>query len=289
MSEPVKIICADEYVLDGLLYPSASDANAFIVFQGGTAVKKEFYSNFCEWLSNQGYHVLLYDYRGVGGSRYGSLRGMNASLLDWAQLDMAAAFQFAEEKFPSLKKILVGHSIGTQLAGFIPNNHLLKGIVGINSSTGTWWKMLAPRKYGAFLLWYVVNPSLTPVFGYAPLKRLGLMEDLPRQVINQWSHWCRSQFYFGDHLGKSIPSQYFRVPNIPFTIHYFNDDYIATRKTVADLLALYKGTESKMIEHSPSDYGARFIGHFGIFSRKYKESFWKKIAEEVEAIVKLQA
>ena len=69
------------------------------------------------------------------------------------------------------------------------------------------------------------------------------------------------------------------------TIHYFSDDYIATDKTVSDLLHIHNGTLTKMIKHFPKDYGAKKIGHFGIFSRKYRESFWKRIAEEIDAFL----
>jgi len=176
----------------------------------------------------------------------------------------------------------VGHSLGTQLVGFIPNNHLLSAIIGINSSTGTWWKMKSPRNLKAALLWYIVNPLLTPIWGYAPLKLLGIMEDLPKNFINQWSNWCRSKYYFGSHLGKSIPSEYFNPPAVPFTIHYFSDDHIATYKTVGDLLHIYKGSPVNMIKHVAGDYGAKTIGHSRIFSRKYRDSFWKRIAEEIK-------
>ncbi len=281
----MNLTCKDGYQLDAILFSPSTDAKAFIIFQGGTGVKKEFYSNFCNYLSEQGFYVLLYDYRGIGGSKHGSLKGMKANLIDVAQLDMQSALQWAADNYPSLKKLLVGHSLGTQLVGFIPNNNLLSGIIGINSSTGTWWKMQMPRNFYAAFLWYVVNPLLTPLFGYAPLKRLGVMEDLPKNVINQWSRWCRSNYYFGSHLGKSIKAEYFKPPAVPFTIHYFSDDYIATHKTVSDLLHIHKDTPTKMIKHFPKDYGAKKIGHFGIFSRKYRESFWNRIAEDLKSLL----
>src|SRR5690606_14560318 len=140
---------------------------------------------FCRFLAANGFIVLSYDYRGVGGSRGKSLRGMPASLMDWGQLDMKAAISYAIDNHSQLPCILIGHSIGTQLIGFAENNNHLRAVIGIGSSTGTWWKMKRGFSVSAFLLWYVINPVLTPLFGYAPLKRLRIMEDLPRNVINQ--------------------------------------------------------------------------------------------------------
>ena len=47
---------------------------------------------------------------------------------------------------------------------------------------------------------------------------------------------------------------------------------------------IYKETPTNMMKHVPKDYGAKKIGHFGVFSRKYRDSFWKKIAEEIGEI-----
>ncbi|MFT3678244.1 MAG: alpha/beta fold hydrolase [Chitinophagaceae bacterium] len=276
----ITLYCSDGYELDGLLFEPTGPARAVVLMQGGTGIKKEFYSNFCDFLRQQGFVVISYDYRGIGGSRHGSLRGMNASLMDWAQLDMKAAIAFGEKRYPDLPMLLVGHSIGTQLIGFTPNNDRLKLVIGIASSTGTWWKMKWPGNMRSFVLWYIIHPVLTPFFGYAPLKRLRIMEDLPRRVIGQWSRWCRSSFYFGSHIGQSIPQEDFHPLKVPFIVHYFKDDTIANDQTVTDLTSIYRGTRIRMIKHRPKDYHLKKVGHSGMFSRRFKNSFWTRIAEE---------
>lgn len=278
----LELTCSDGYKLDAIIYEPDETASGIIIFQGGTAIRKEFYTNFCRFLAANGFIVLSYDYRGVGGSRGKSLRGMPASLMDWGQLDMKAAISYAIDNHSQLPCILIGHSIGTQLIGFAENNNHLRAVIGIGSSTGTWWKMKRGFSVSAFLLWYVINPVLTPLFGYAPLKRLRIMEDLPRNVINQWSKWCRSEFYFGDHLGRSIPHESFHTLRVPFIVHYFKDDPIATDKTVTDLMALYRGTRTRMIKHRAKDYQAKKVGHFKIFSRRFENSFWKIVLNEAQ-------
>lgn len=278
----LELTCSDGYKLDAIIYEPDETASGIIIFQGGTAIRKEFYTNFCRFLAANGFIVLSYDYRGVGGSRGKSLRGMPASLMDWGQLDMKAAISYAIDNHSQLPCILIGHSIGTQLIGFAENNNHLRAVIGIGSSTGTWWKMKRGFSVSAFLLWYVINPVLTPLFGYAPLKRLRIMEDLPHNVINQWSKWCRSEFYFGDHLGRSIPHESFHALRVPFIVHYFKDDPIATDKTVTDLMALYRGTRTRMIKHRAKDYQAKKVGHFKIFSRRFENSFWKIVLNEAQ-------
>ena len=278
----MRLTCSDGYNLDAILYTPPETASGFIIFQGGTAIKKEFYTAFCQYLAGHGFVVLSYDYRGVGGSRNGSLKGMTASLLDWGRLDTKAAIDFAITHYPQLACVLIGHSVGAQLVGFADNNGHLKAVIGVGSSTGTWWKMKRGFSISAFVLWYVINPVLTPLVGYAPLKKLRIMEDLPKNVINEWSRWCRSEFYFGDHLGRSIPQRDFHPLRVPFIVHYFKDDPIATDKTVTDLMALYRGTFTRMIKHRPKDYHVKKVGHFKIFSRQFRNNFWKIILHEAE-------
>ena len=277
-----KIVCSDGYELDGVLYSPRENPVGFILFQSGAGIKKGFYTHFCRFLAEQGFYVLSYDYRGIGGSRPASLKGFEARLLDWGRLDMAAAIQFAVDRYPELPLLLIGHSMGTQLIGFAGNNHHLKVVIGIGSSTGTWWKMKRYKNWGAIILWYMLAPLLVRLFGYAPLRRLGIMEDLPGPVIREWSRWCRNDFYFGDEMGKSIDSEAFYPLRVPFVAHYFKDDPIATDQTVTDLLALYRGTKTRMIKHRAKDYHVKKIGHFGPFSRKFSHNFWKIVLHEAE-------
>ena len=54
-------------------------------------VSQEYYAGFANWLALHGYAAITFDYRGMGHSRHGSLRGFEADIFDWAKLDCAAA------------------------------------------------------------------------------------------------------------------------------------------------------------------------------------------------------
>ncbi len=178
--------------------------------------------------------------------------------------------------------MLVGHSMGAQLVGFTANNNHLKAVIGIATSTGTWWKMKLPHMFASMLLWYVIHPVLTPIFGYAPLRSLGIMEDLPKRVIKQWRAWCKSEFYFADHIGKTIPMDSFYPLKVPLIVHYFKDDPIATDKTVTDFTAIYRGTRTRMIKHRAKDYYQKKVGHFRMFHSDFEKSFWRTIVHEID-------
>src|SRR4051812_755215 len=50
-------------------------------------VPQAFYAAFAAWLAECGLHVMTFDFRGIGLSRRGSLRAVDADVVAWARLD----------------------------------------------------------------------------------------------------------------------------------------------------------------------------------------------------------
>ena len=57
------------------------------VINSATGVKRAYYHKFAAFLAGKGWSVVIYDYRGIGGSRPKSLRGFEARMRDWGQKD----------------------------------------------------------------------------------------------------------------------------------------------------------------------------------------------------------
>ena len=57
--------------------PHAS--RAVVIINAATSVRCSYYARFAEYLFSHGMDVMLFDYRGIGASRTGSLRGFKAS------------------------------------------------------------------------------------------------------------------------------------------------------------------------------------------------------------------
>ena len=54
-------------------------------------MRKEFYGPFCQYLCENNYSVLVFDFRGVGKSSLKDLKSDTANIIDWGVLDMSAA------------------------------------------------------------------------------------------------------------------------------------------------------------------------------------------------------
>jgi predicted alpha/beta hydrolase len=272
----VQIPSRDGFLLGALLMETEGEAKGVVQLSGGTGIKKEFYFHFASYLCDNNYHVLIFDYRGIGSSRPSSLRGFKALNHEWGQKDMPAVLDWLDEKFPRQKKYLIGHSAGGQQIGFMDNHQKLSKGLLISTSTGYWYWLSSPYKYLTLFIWRVLAPLTTSTVGYLPSSWFGLGEDLPKGVANEWRSWCLNKRYFGKYLGNRIPTHYFNQVKMPLHFLYPEDDTIATERTVESMRSFYSQAATSIERVLLKDHGMKQIGHLGFFSRKSKEQLWGK-------------
>ncbi|MCI0750369.1 MAG: alpha/beta fold hydrolase [Flammeovirgaceae bacterium] len=267
----------DGFPLSAVLFEAKHAISGCIQINSATGVKKEIYSNFATYLSEAGYHVVIFDYRGIGESRPKSLSGFHAHNHEWGQKDMAAVLDWLDDRFPSLPKFAVGHSAGGQQVGFMDNYHKFSKALAVSSSTGYWKYLASPYKYFTLFIWYGLEPIMNSTIGYLPASWFNLGEDLPKGVAKEWRAWCLNQNYYGDFLGKTIQQHYFHEVKMPTLFIYPEDDTIATDKSVEALRKFYSKAPTSVERLLLKDYHMKKIGHFGFFSRSSKERLWPKV------------
>ena len=273
--EILHIPSTDQFLLSARLYRSA-DAKGIIQINSATGVKKEFYHHFACYLQSQNFHVVTFDYRGIGGSRPTSLRGFQAQNHEWGKKDMTAVLDWIEASFPALKKYIIGHSAGGQQLGWMSNHDRIEKAFLVGCSVGYVPYLTAPYRYFAAFAFHVLFPATIPVFGYVPVKRFGLGEDLPKGVAWEWRKWCLHPNYFGEDLQTTLKPHYFDKIKYPIHALYLEDDPIANTKTVNELLQFYSNAPKTTERVLLKDVQAKKVGHFGFFSRALQSYFWHK-------------
>ena len=83
MIKDIQVTCEDGMHLTALLYTPPSPAKAAVMIGPATGIKRQFYSAFATYLCEQGYGVITFDNRGIGGSVKGSVKQSDASLVTW--------------------------------------------------------------------------------------------------------------------------------------------------------------------------------------------------------------
>src|SRR5262249_48225240 len=108
------------------------------VINAGAGITMRYYDAFARFLAASGFPTLLYDYRGIGKSRPKKLRGFTASVEEWGSKDCAAAVEWLSGKFPEARRIVIGHSIGGFVTGFVANGGAINRMVLVSAHTGYW-------------------------------------------------------------------------------------------------------------------------------------------------------
>jgi predicted alpha/beta hydrolase len=279
--EKIELRTEDAFILSAIHIRPQSCRGA-VQINAATGTKKEFYLNFARYLSDNGFAVLLYDYRGIGESAPPSLRGFQANLRDWGSKDMPAAFAWLRKQHPDQPAFILGHSMGGQLIGLMHNAPQAEGIILAGSSVGYWPLLPFPSNIFYWTLWHILQPPITRTLGYLPAGRLGLGEDIPGGVAEEFRQWCTSPGYFADFFGKTIHHHYYSQIGVPLLSLVPTDDNIAGRRSVPPLLSLYSRASVTQQWIRPEDIGEKKIGHFGLFSRRYKLHLWPLMLDFLE-------
>ena len=277
----ITIEAADGYPLAARLYEPAGTARATVLLASATGVKQGFYRDFARFLCGAGFGVVSFDYRGIGDSRRGRLRGFPASVTDWATKDTHAVLDWAAARAPGGKVIYCGHSIGGQLVALLTNHGRIAALMGVGVQAGYWRHWPMPMKLGFGLLMHAFMPILTPVFGYFPSRQFGLGEPLPKGVALEWARWCRNREYLlgmKDGPGRSHVEAFAG----PVRAYSIADDRIAPQRPVAVWLDWFTGAEREHRHIRPEDVGAREIGHFRVFKLGEDSPLWQEMLAWIE-------
>jgi predicted alpha/beta hydrolase len=279
----VRFPATDGFELAGTLYGDAASARGAVLIAPAMGVPQSYYTEFANWLAAQGQLVLCFDYRGMGASRprehAQSLRGFEADILTWAQRDTAAALDWLRAELPADKSIhWIGHSLGGQIFGLLPNRALVDRAVTVASGSGYWRENAPQLKRFVWWLWYVLVPLTLPVAGYFPGRRLRKVGDLPRGVMAQWRRWCLSPHYMMGEGGSALREHYAAL-HTPILSLSFTDDEFMSGRNIESLHSFYAGAPRTMQRIAPAELGVRRIGHFGFFRPQFEGTLWTRLAQ----------
>ncbi len=276
--EQIKILSNSE-TLSATLY-KVEKADTILIIASATGVKQEYYQKFSKYLSNNGISVITFDYFGIGRSSTKPIKELGNNAADWGKNDLEYVMQYAIINYPNSKKVIVGHSIGGQLIGLAKSSTKFDKIILVAAQSGYWkfWKGIDRIKM--WFNWYILFPTLIKLFGYLKSKKLSGMENLPKNVANQWRNWGKNPDYI--QSDKSIALKYYDKIEIDISAFSIEDDHFAPKKAVEWMSNQYLKSKVKSIHLKPSDFGVKKIGHFGVFKDKFKTTIWRILLNEIK-------
>lgn len=242
-----------------------------VVVCNATAVARQYYRHYAAALAAAGYAAVTFDYRGIGGSRPATLRGMKVRMRDWGLQDMASVVDWALENAAHRDVLLVGHSVGGQIAGLLDNSSAVKAMLTVSAQSGHWRLQGGAQVWSVAFHVHITFPLMVALVGYMPWSWFGSAEDLPGGVAREWARWCRDRKYLmGD---ESLPLHRYQAFSAPILAYSVDDDTWGTAQSVDAMMAAYPNVERRHL--LPEEYGLSQLGHFGYF-RNQSASAWRE-------------
>lgn len=254
-------------------------SSKILIIASAAGVLQSFYQKLAMFFQSNGVSVITFDYSGVGKSLQGNIKKENSSLSKWGNRDLEAVIKYTIVTYPHHKIILLGHSIGGQLIGLAPSSYMAEKIILVAAQSGYWkfWKGVS--KIRMWANWHLLVPILTKGFGYLPSKKFSRMECLPKNVAEEWAKWCRSSEYLFDSFSHN--KLYFDRIKCKLTSISIDDDFLASKKSVEWLTAKFENARVKRLHLFPKDFNVLKIGHFSLFTEKFKRSIWNIFLNEI--------
>jgi len=279
--EPVTFPASDGFELHGTLYGNPAAARTGLLIAGAMGVSQRYYAEFARWLAAQGYVVMTYDYRGMGDSRppehRRSLRGLDADVVTWAERDASAALALLDTKLARGTPIhWLGHSLGGQIFGLVPNRDRVSRMVTVGCGSGYWLENVPALRRYVWWLWFVLVPISLPLFGYFPGRMLKKVGDLPAGVMTQWRRWCLHRDYLMGEGGPALRERYAQV-RTPILSLSFTDDELMSARNIESIHGFYAGAPKTMKRIAPQDVHEKRIGHFGFFRKNFEPTLWPQV------------
>lgn len=265
---------ADDWPISAHLFEPKGKVLGGIIINSATAVPQGYYAAFAQYLSEQGFMVITYDYRGVGGSRAEEHpQQYKLSISAWGEKDLPAVLDWASNHYPDLNWHCIGHSVGGQLIGLAHNSHLLKSAWCVASQSGYWRYWQGRYKVKMWLTWYCIIPLSCALLGKMPGWLLG-GESLNKRIAQQWASWGRHPNYILSHFVDTSTNTFAEL-KIPMHFSAIEDDLaLAPVRAVKAMSQCYTNANVSMNILRASEFNMASIGHFGFFKRKHRDSLW---------------
>lgn len=274
------IPATDGYQLAATLFKANDEkisASNVVVINSATGVPRKFYRSFAQFLQEHGYTVVTYDYRGIAGSAPKRLRGFEARIRDWALRDMQGVVGWVSNTLQPSKLIMIGHSVGGQVAGMLEDGHKIDAMVTISAQSGYWSLQGGNEPLKVRFMVTIAIPLLTTIYGYLPWSKFLPGEDLPKGVALEWAGWCRHPEYL---LGDStLPLERYANFKAPILAYSIDDDDWGTARSVDAMMKAYPNVERRHIV--PAEFGVEKLGHMGYFRAK-SSALWEDALEWLE-------
>jgi predicted alpha/beta hydrolase len=161
---------------------------AVVVIMPAMGVPASYYEPLARALVGRDLAVACAELRGIGTSSVRARRGVDFGWRELVELDMPAVLEAVQRRFGDLPRVLLGHSLGGQLAALhVARNPDAARSLVLVASGSVWFRNFGAVRGAALLGVSRIYRATTNVLGYFPGRRLGFGGTEARTVMLDWS------------------------------------------------------------------------------------------------------
>ncbi|WP_292010187.1 alpha/beta fold hydrolase [Chryseobacterium sp.] len=277
--ESITLYTQDQTEIATHLFLPERSNHKLLLINSATGVKQQIYFSFAQYLSEKGYTVITYDYRGIGLSKPSKMKNFKASMRIWGSEDYKTLTDYIKRKFPDYHKYCLGHSVGALILGMNPDSDIFEEFVFVGTQNAFVGHLKWRTKVEAYLGFGVAQPLTTQLLGYFPAHWFGLGESLPKNCAYDWRTLILNKKSTNRLLEKI--DDYSKDLNQKVFVIRAEDDGWLTDKGVKSLLGdTYPNLKPtyRLVKTNESEKGE--IGHVNFF-RSYNKKLWDIILNEL--------
>jgi len=250
------------------------DHSPLVIISSAVGTDRGYYSRFSNYLVENNFQVVTFDYRGTGKSKTPKM-STSTCLSNWGEQDLTAVIDWASMQAAKNNIVLVGHSIAGQIFPLAKNKGLVSAAYFVASQTASSRYWSGTHKLFIELFWNLMLPATTTLTGSLPAWTYGGKQSLPKYVAKEWAQWGRHKN--GVLQDCQVREKFFGEIQIPLRFISFADDrFLAPKAAVERLIEQYGSSQKEHYHWYPDEFGKKSIGHFGFF-RSSNSDLWEDV------------
>ncbi|ORT59117.1 alpha/beta fold hydrolase [Streptomyces sp. CB03238] len=243
-----------------LLHAERPDAPVALVVPAMGA-RARFYAPFARRLHRAGLHVAVTDLRGQGDSTPVARRGVAYGYRETVEDDLPAVVRAVSAEFPCSPVVLVGHSLGGQLALLSATGLTGVHAVVLTAAGSVWWRGFGPVRGLRNLVGSQLFAALATVLGYWPGERLGFGGTQATGVMRDWARQGRTGRYTlpGSDTDYEVALARMKLPVLAVDV---DNDILAPPAATDHLLRKVPAAPVSRWRYTAALAGGRRVDHF---------------------------
>lgn len=249
-----------------LLLRMPAEPVAVLLWLPALGIAARHYLPFAETLAARGVAVFLHEWRGHGSSNQRARRNMDWGYRELLTTDLPVSVERIRQQFPTLPKIIGGHSLGGQLAAALLalQPRTAERLWLVASGSPFWHVYPRPRKW-LLPLSYRFLPWLADRNGSLPGRSIGFGGKEARGVMRDWARTGLSGRYAGKGMDIDLETVLGGVRADTDAV-LLADDWLAPRASLDLLLAKMRPGDVR-VETLDTDRLGERADHFAWMKR----------------------